>query len=373
MQLLRKKEHSENKEPKGSKLGLSREEKLTALVIYSILAVASLISFILAFLMGQIFIALGGLGIVAFVLGLRHGVDADHIAAIDNTTRKLMQEGKRPLTVGMWFSIGHSAIVFVMVIALVFAAKVIVGTAVQGITGAFSTVISGAFLFIIGFINLIIVMDIYRIFKGLREGNISQAELDCELNKKGFMNTHFGKLFKIVQKPYQMFVVGFLFGLGFDTATEVLLIGISVGAGVASDVPLWAILTLPLSFACGMIITDTTDGISMRMAYGWAFQHPIRKVYYNLTITIMSIMVAFVIGGIELAQVLAQEFNWTTGFWGWLGGLDFETLGFGIVVLFLASWLISMAYYRYKGYEKNFDGKFLKDVDNCPPSNGGQN
>ncbi len=360
-----------NSEPKESKLGLSREEKLKALLIYTILAVASSISFILAFFMGQIFIALGGLGIVAFVLGLRHGVDADHIAAIDNTTRKLMQEGKRPLTVGMWFSLGHSAIVFVMVIALVFAAKAIVGTAVQGLTGAFSTVISGAFLFIIGFINLIIVMDIYRIFKGLREGKISRSELDCELNKKGFMNAHFGKLFKIVQKPHQMFVVGFLFGLGFDTATEVLLIGISVGAGVASDVPLWAILTLPLSFACGMIITDTTDGISMRLAYGWAFQHPIRKVYYNLTITIMSVMVAFVIGGIELSQVLAQEFNWTTGFWGWLGGLDFETLGFGIVVLFLASWLTSMAFYRYKGYEKDFDGKSRRDINDCPPPNGG--
>ena len=355
---------------KNSFVSLSRREKITVLALYGGLAVASTFSFLLSYYMAQIYLALGGLGIVCFVLGLRHGVDADHIAAIDNTTRKLMQEDKRPLTVGMWFSIGHSAIVFVMVVALVFAAKAIVGTAIQGITGAFSTMVSGSFLFIIGFINLLIVMDIYRIFKGLRDGKISQSQLDAELSKKGFMNTHFGKLFKIVQKPYQMFVVGFLFGLGFDTATEVLLIGISVGAGVASNVPLWAILTLPLCFACGMVITDSSDGISMRLAYGWAFQNPIRKVYYNLTITIMSIMVAFVIGGIELLQVLAQEFSLTTGFWGWLSTLDFETMGFAIVGLFLISWLTSMAYYRHKGYEKTYEGKFFRDGDSAPKTGG---
>jgi high-affinity nickel-transport protein len=355
---------------KGSIISLSRREKLIVIAIYSVLGIASLVSFILAAVMGQIYLALGGLGIMSFVLGLRHAVDADHIAAIDNTTRKLMQENKRPLTVGMWFSIGHSAVVFVMVIALVFASQAVVGTAFQNATGVFSTLISGTFLFFIGFINVIMVWDIYTIFTGLKNGTISQSELDCELNRKGFINKHFSGLFKIVRKPHQMFIVGFLFGLGFDTATEVLLIGLSISTGIPPAVPLWAILTLPLCFACGMIIADTTDGISMMLAYGWAFQHPIRRIYYNLTITIMSILVAFVIGGIELLQVVAREFDWTTGFFGWLVGLDFETLGFGIVALFIVSWLASVAYYRYRGYEMEFDRKFLRDVENCPPPGG---
>jgi len=224
-------------------ISLSGQEKATVLIIYFILAVASVISFALSYYMGQIYVALGGLGILAFVLGLRHGVDADHIVAIDNTTRKLLQEDKRPLTVGMWFSIGHAVMITMMVIVLVFTAKAIVNTSISGIMSAFSTLISGIFLFLIGFINVIIVMDIYKIFIGLKNGTIKKSELDDEMNKKGFVNTHFKKLFKIVEKPYQMFIVGFLFGLGFDTATEVLFISMSVGGGVVSNIPLWAILT----------------------------------------------------------------------------------------------------------------------------------
>ena len=167
-----------------------------------------------------------------------------------------------------------------------------------------------------------------------------------------------------------MYVVGFLFGLGFDTATEVLLIGLSVGIGVTGSVPLWAVMVLPLMFTVGMVTTDTSDGISMRLAYGWAFQHPIRKVYYNLTISIMSIMVAFGIGGIELLQVIAMEFGWNSGFWGWLQNLDFETLGFAIIAIFATTWLVSIWYYRRKGYEEKFDReKFQGTVG--PPSNGG--
>ncbi len=348
-------------------ISLSRKEKISVVSIYVTLAAASIIAFVLTSWMGQLFIILGGLGVISFVLGLRHGVDADHIAAIDNTTRKLLQEGKKPLTVGTWFSIGHSVVVGLMVISLVFAAKAILGTAIESGTDAVSTLISGVFLFVIGAINVIIVLDTYKIFKGLKNGTIKQPDLDCELGKKGFMNTHFGWLFKVIEKPYQMFVIGFLFGLGFDTATEVMLIGISVGAGVTPHVPLWAIMTLPFAFACGMIITDTTDGISMRLAYGWAFQHPIRKVYYNLTITIMSVLVAFVIGGIELFQVLSTELNWTGAFWNSLNALDFETLGFGIVAIFLVSWLVSIGYYRYKGFEKEFD---KTPEGECIPSQG---
>jgi len=342
-------------------ISLNRKEKLTIFAIYASLAVLTVIAFAVTTYLGNMYITLGGLGIVCFVLGLRHGVDADHIAAIDNTTRKLLQEDKRPITVGTWFSIGHSVVVALMVLALVVAAKAILGTAIESGTDAVSTLISGIFLFIIGAINVIIVLDTYRVFRGLKNGSVKTCDLDCELNKKGFMNTHFGWLFKVIKKPYQMFVVGFLFGLGFDTATETMLIGISVAAGVSSNVSLLAIMALPFAFACGMVITDSTDGITMRLAYGWAFQHPIRKVYYNLTITIMSVMVAFVIGGIELIQVLSTEFNWTGGFWDWLNGLDFETLGFGIVALFLISWLISVVYYRYKGYEKEFDNTITGD------------
>lgn len=350
-------------------ISLNRKEQLTIFAIYGTLAVLTVIAFMVTTYLGNMYVALGGLGIVCFVLGLRHGVDADHIAAIDNTTRKLLQEDKRPITVGTWFSIGHSVVVALMVLSLVLAAKMILGTAIESGTDAISTLISGVFLFLIGAINVIIVLDTYKIFKGLKNGTIKQADLDCELNKKGFMNTHFGWLFKVIEKPYQMFVVGFLFGLGFDTATETMLIGISVAAGVAANVSLLAIMVLPFAFACGMVITDSTDGITMRLAYGWAFQHPIRKVYYNLTITIMSVMVAFVIGGIELLQVLSTEFNWGGSFWDGLNALDFETLGFGIVALFLLSWLVSIVYYRYKGYEKDFDGQL--DAM-CPPPGGSE-
>ena len=336
-------------------ISLNKKEKALIIGIYVTLAVLTGIAFWVTGYLGQQYLALGGLGIVCFVLGLRHGVDADHIAAIDNTTRKLLQEGKRPVTVGTWFSIGHSIIVGLMVVALVLAAKFILGTAIEDQTNAISTLISGVFLFIIGAINVIIVMDTYRIFKGLKTGTIKQCDLDCELSKKGFMNTHFGWLFKVIEKPYQMIAVGFLFGLGFDTATQTMLIGVTVAASASGNISLLSLLALPFAFACGMVITDTTDGVSMRLAYGWAFQHPIRKVYYNLTITIMSVMVAFVIGGVELIQVLSTEFNWSGGFWDWINGLDFETLGFGIVALFLLSWLVSVVYYRYKGYEKEFD------------------
>lgn len=355
----------------GAIISLSKAEKIKVITMYSVLAVATLISFVLAIEAGNMYYLLGGLAITCFILGLRHGVDADHIAAIDNTTRKLMQEGKRPLTVGMWFSIGHAITVGLMVLLLVFAADEILHTAAYDATNVFSTAISGVFLYIIAIINVIIVVEIYRVFKGLKNGTINRSQLDCELNNNGFMNRHFGKLFKIVSEPYQMIVVGLLFGLGFDTATETMTVGFAVAASVGSNIPLWAIMTLPLCFACGMIFTDMSDGVSMRLAYGWAFQHPIRKVYYNLTITVMSVMVAFCIGTIELAQVFAQELNWNSGFWGWLQNLDFETLGFVVVALFLSSWLVSVIYYRHKGYEEKFDhDRFLQDVDNCPPPEG---
>ncbi len=352
-------------------ISLNQGEKVKVGLMYGILAVITVISFILAVEVGVMYLALGGLAIVCFILGLRHGVDADHIAAIDNTTRKLLQEEKRPLTVGMWFSIGHAITVGLMVISIIFAAQFFLRGDVQFMTDTISTLVSGIFLFLIATINLIIVRDIYRVFKGLKAGTINQSQLSEELDKKGFMNTHFKWLFKLVDKPYKMIIVGLLFGLGFDTATETMTIGLAVGVGVTGIVPVWAIMTLPLCFACGMIFTDMSDGISMRLAYGWAFQHPIRKVYYNLTITIMSVMVAFAIGGVELTQCFAAELGWNSGFWGWLQALDFEVLGFFIVAMFVSSWLIAMWYYRHKKYEEMFDNdKFLGGSNNPPPIGG---
>ncbi|MCI4335983.1 MAG: HoxN/HupN/NixA family nickel/cobalt transporter [Thermoplasmata archaeon] len=293
-----------------------------------------------------------GLALTAYILGIRHGFDADHIAAIDNTTRKLLNDGQRPLTVGTWFSLGHSTIVCAMIGALVVATDFI-STYYQtfaSVGAVLGLVISGIFLFIIGLINVVIVADVYRIFKGLRDRELDQAQLDEQMDKRGFFYRYFGKLFKVISSPWQIYPVGVLFGLGFDTATEVLIISFAVTIGL--HVPLWAVMILPLLFTCGMVLADTADGISMRYAYGWAFLRPIRKVYYNLTLTIISVLVAFVIGGIELLGVLSGELGWGGPFWGTLDNLSFESLGIGIVVLFLGSWIVAMAIYRYNRYEE---------------------
>jgi high-affinity nickel-transport protein len=307
-----------------------------------------------AFVIGKIAVVLAGLGIVAYVFGLRHGVDADHIAAIDNTTRKLMQEGKRPCTVGMWFSLGHSTVVVALIVALVFATRAITSNiaALQSTGAVIGTLVSGSFLWIIGFINAVIVIGIYKIFQTLKQGKLNQQELDNLLENRGFMNRFFRSLYKVINKPWQIFPVGVLFGLGFDTASEVALIAISVGIGVSTSIPLYYILVLPLLFTCGMVTVDTADGVAMRLAYGWAFLNPIRKIYYNLTVTVISVLVAWAIGTVESLQVLATELNLNGGFWSWLTTLNFEMIGFGIIGIFVFSWLLSLGYWRYKKYDK---------------------
>ena len=338
---------------KCDRLGLSLKEKIKIGSIYGVIAAITTMLIFLATFIGYKYAVLAGLGLVSYILGLRHAVDADHIAAIDNTTRKLLQQKKRPVTVGMWFSLGHSTIVIALTAALVIATRAVVG-AVPGLANGGNIVgtwISGVFLFIIGFINALIVLDVYRTFKGLKEGRINGNELGDALNKNSFMGRTFGKLFKIVNEPWQIYPVGVLFGLGFDTATQVALIAISIGVA-GTGIPFWVVLLLPLLFTAGMVTIDTSDGISMRCAYGWAFHKPIRKIYYNLTITVISVLVAFVIGGIEVVQVVSLEMGLTTGFWGWLANLDFETMGYAIVATFLISWALAMAYYRYKGYDK---------------------
>ena len=332
-------------------------------LLYSAIAGFTIIGFLLAFTflphtsrqdaVGSTLI-FTGLALTAYILGLRHGFDADHIAAIDNTTRKLLNENKRPLTVGTWFSLGHSTVVAVMVAAFIGATELVktsypsllAGGAVAG------TLISGIFLIIIGLVNLVIFADVYRVFRGLREGRIGSNALDDELQKRGFLYRYFGRLFRVVNEPWQIYPIGLLFGLGFDTATEVVIIAVAVTFAATTGISLWFIMVLPLLFTCGMVLSDTTDGFAMRYAYGWAFLKPLRKVYYNLTLTLLSVMVAMLIGGVEFLQVLSTELGWGGAFWAWLNGLDFETLGIGIVALFIGAWLLAMLIYRLKGYEE---------------------
>jgi nickel/cobalt transporter (NiCoT) family protein len=342
----------------GRSTGLHRSEKIRVAIIYSVILAVTAFGFFASFAIGKVAIVLAGLGLVSYILGLRHAVDADHIAAIDNTTRKLLQEEKRPLTVGTWFSLGHSTVVVGLIIAFVFAARAISSSvpALQVDGNVIGSLVSGGFLWLLGLVNAVVVLGVYKVFKTMRGGKLDQSQLDNLMEKRGFMNRFFHRLFKVVNEPWQIYPIGVLFGLGFDTATEIALIAISVGVGVSANVPLYYVLVLPLLFTCGMVLIDTTDGVVMRMAYGWAFLNPLRKVYYNLTVTIISVMVAWMIGSIELLQVLSTELNLPGGFWVWLDGLDFETLGYGIVAIFIASWVISMAYWKVNRFEQRYAG-----------------
>jgi high-affinity nickel-transport protein len=333
---------------------LTSNEKISIAFIFGIIAVVTILAFCAEFIIGQTAIVLAGLGIVTYFLGLHHGIDADHIAAIDNTTRKLIQEGKRPLTVGMWFSLGHSTIVIALIIAVIFATRTVATTipALQNTGTLIGTSVSGSFLWIIGLMNAVIVVGTYRLFQNLKKGKISQAEMNNLLENNGFMNRFFRPFFKLISKPCHIYPIGILFGLGFDTASEIALIAISVGIGVSTNIPLYYVLILPLLFTCGMVTIDTADGVAMRVAYGWAFLNPIRKIYYNLTVTITSVLVAWAIGTVELLQVLSTELNFSGFFWSWLNSLDFEIMGFGILAIFAVSWAASFGYWRYKKYDK---------------------
>jgi high-affinity nickel-transport protein len=281
--------------------------------------------------------ALAGLGTLAYTFGLRHAFDADHIAAIDNTTRRLLQNGERPLGVGFFFSLGHSTVVFALVGALALATQT-VGSAVPGLAdygGLVGTGVSGTFLCVIGVLNMMVLVDIVRIFRELRHGHYDRAKLEQRLLERGFMNRFFaGRFFGLISKSWHMYPLGALFGLGFDTATEIGLLAIAAGVA-AHEVPILAILALPILFAAGMSLMDTADGAFMSQAYGWAFSNPIRKVYYTITVTSLSVTVALVVGSIELLQV-------ATG----LDGIDFERLGYAIVALFVVTWATSVAIWK---------------------------
>ncbi|PWI44715.1 HoxN/HupN/NixA family nickel/cobalt transporter [Streptomyces sp. ICBB 8177] len=302
-----------------------------------------------------------GLGVTAYTLGMRHAFDADHIAAIDNTTRKLMADGQRPISVGFWFAIGHSTIVIAMA-GLIAAGAKVAGTLVDENSsahvtlGVIGTTVSGTFLYLIAALNLVALTGIYRVFKAMRAGNFDEHELEKHLDNRGFMNRILGRMTKSIRRPGQMYPVGVLFGLGFDTATEVALM-VMAGSGAAAGLPWYAILCLPLLFAAGMSLFDTLDGTFMNFAYHWAFSNPVRKVYYNLTITGLSIAVAFVIGTIELVGVLHDNAGLKDGLTNWISGIDLNNVGYVIVGLFVVVWACALAYWRLAKVEHRWGAK----------------
>ncbi|WP_230854992.1 HoxN/HupN/NixA family nickel/cobalt transporter [Arthrobacter terrae] len=300
-----------------------------------------------------------GLGITAYTLGLRHAFDADHIAAIDNTTRKLMNDGKRPLSVGFWFSLGHSSIVFGLCLLLAMGVRALAAqmesdsSTVPAVLALIGTGVSGIFLYIIGIINLVILLGIVKIFRGMRHGQLDEPALEEQLNKRGLMNRLFGSVNRLVTRPWQMYVVGLLFGLGFDTATEVSLLVLAGGAA-AFSLPWYAILTLPVLFAAGMSLLDALDGCFMNFAYGWAFSKPVRKIYYNLVITGLSVAVALIIGSIELISILVDKTGIRTGPLAAIGGLDLNNVGYAIVAIFVLAWIIAVGIWKFGRIEEKW-------------------
>ena len=301
-----------------------------------------------------------GTGMLAYSLGLRHAFDADHISAIDNTTRKLMSEGKRPLGVGFFFSLGHSSVVFVLAVLLNFGIRTLNnqvrdgGSSLHHYTQLIGTSISGGFLMLIGVLNLIVLISIVSVFRQMRSGRYNDDELEVELNKRGLLNRFFGPLARSVDTSWKMYPIGLLFGLGFDTASEVALL-VLAGTSVAAGLPFWAILSLPILFAAGMSLLDTIDGSFMNFAYGWAFSKPVRKVYYNITVTALSVAVAVFIGGLELAQVFAGQLDLHGGFWDVARNFDLNRAGFWIVGVFVAVWILALAIWRFGRVEQRWD------------------
>jgi len=296
-----------------------------------------------------------GTALLAWGLGLRHAVDADHIAAIDNVTRKLMQDGQRPVAIGFWFAIGHSAIVLIAAVAIAFTASALTRFEAFGrIGGVVATIVSALFLFTIAAMNLVILRSVWRTFAHVRAGGVYvEEDLDLLLGNRGLLARLFRPMFRLVTRSWHMAPLGFLFGLGFDTATEVAILGLSASQA-AEGVRIGTVLALPLLFAVGMALVDTADGVVMLGAYEWAFVKPIRKLYYNITITLMSAIVAIVIGGIETLALLGAKLELTGGVWrvaAELGG-NFNGLGFAIIGLFLLCWLVSFVVYRWKGYDE---------------------
>ncbi len=302
--------------------------------------------------------ALTGLATLAYTFGLRHAFDADHIAAIDNTTRKLLQDGKRPLGTGFFFSLGHSTIVFSATAGLAIAAQTVHSRipAFQAYGSTIGASVSGSFLLLIGALNLLVLLDVVGVFRRMKRGHYDEQDLERALLNQGFLSRFLLKrVGSRIDATWKMYPLGVLFGLGFDTATEIGLLALAAGAAT-HHVPFLALISLPLIFAAGMSLMDTADGAFMSHAYGWAFSNPVRKVYYNISVTSLSVAVAWLIGAIELLQVLAAKLALHGGFWSLLESLDLGRLGYVVVGLFAATWLCSITLWKTRGYERRWSG-----------------
>ncbi len=330
--------------------------------------------FTLVFLVAPAQFSLGGkafgvgIGLTAYALGMRHAFDADHIAAIDNTTRKLMNDGQRPLAVGFFFSLGHSTVVFGLAALLATGVKAVVGPVENGsstlhhYTGLIGTSVSGVFLYLIAILNVIILIGILRVFARLRRGEYDPekhgAELEERLENRGLMNRLLGRFTKSITKSWHSYPVGLLFGLGFDTATEIALL-VLAGTSAAAGLPWYAILCLPVLFTAGMCLLDTIDGSFMNFAYGWAFSNPVRKIYYNITITALSVAAALLIGSVELLGLLADQLGWRGGLWNWISGLDLNAVGYFVVGMFVITWAVALLVWRYGRIEEKWTSSHL--------------
>lgn len=308
-----------------------------------------------------------GLGVTAFLLGVRHAFDADHIAVIDNTTRKLVGEGKAGLGVGFWFSLGHSSVVFGAALLIVLGVTAVGGAAQDGSSslaltlGLIGSVVAGVFLILIGLMNLVSVVGILRVFRAMRTGEVDEAALEHHLHNRGFLARLLSGATKRVTQPWHVYPVGLLMGLGFDTASQVALLVLAAGTA-AFVLPWYAVLVLPVLFAAGMSLFDTADGVFMSRAYGWAFLRPVRKVYYNLTITVLSVIVALVVGVIVLVTLLVDRLGIDSGPLQVIGTLELDNVGYIVVGLFLLTWIIAVAVWKLGRIEERY---------NTPPAAAG--
>jgi high-affinity nickel-transport protein len=325
--------------------------------VYALLFAFNIAAWVWALVAFHDFPVLLGTAALAYSFGLRHAFDADHIAAIDNVTRKLMQEGRRPVAVGLFFSLGHSAIVVGLSVAIAVTATALQDRfdSFKSFGGVVGTLVSALFLFGIAIANVLVLISVYRTFRTVKNGGrFVEEDLDLALSKRGLLGRLFRRFFRMIERSWQMFPLGALFGLGFDTATEVGLLGISA-AEASQGLSIWSILVFPALFAAGMTLIDTTDSVLMLGAYGWAFVKPIRKLYYNLTITAVSVIIAVVVGGLETLNLIGDQLGLTDGggFWGAIGSLNdnFGVLGFAIIGLFIVAWLVSYVVYRANRYD----------------------
>ena len=352
---------------------MTPQERARVIAMYGVIAGLHVLGFVIffVFVVPSHYQGLGiGVSILAYTLGLRHAFDADHISAIDNTTRKVLGERQgtgqpRPFGFGFFFSLGHCTVVVALGIAIIVAEKTVFsavadsGSSLERFGGLFGTVVSASFLLLIGLLNLVVLAGIVRVFTAMRRGEYDEAELERQLASRGFFSRFFGRWMKAITREWQLYPVGVLFGLGFDTATEVALLA-TTALLAAQHIPWYAIACLPVLFTAGMTLLDTTDGLFMNLAYGWAFFNPVRKVYYNLAITGLSVAICFFVGGIETFTLVSHEIkglSHTHGFWGLVSRFNLNTAGFVIVGMFILTWLAALLIWRYGHIEERWGAR----------------